>query len=250
MVSFKDNRDSYAERNAKNKMETQAATQFDRTIALIGQENIENLKHKKVAVFGLGGVGSFAVESLARAGIGSLLLVDKDVVDITNLNRQLYALHSTVGKPKAEIAKARCLEINPDIQIEAYQQFYLQKGQIDLKGCDYIVDAIDNVTAKLTLIEEAKELGIPIIVCLGTGNKLDNTAFHITDIAKTTMCPLAKVMRKELKDRGIKGVKVVYSTAEPVLKRQIPASISFVPPVAGLYLAGEVIRDLLLPEKK
>lgn len=221
------------------------ATQFDRTIALVGEEQIQQLKQKKVAVFGLGGVGSFVVESLVRAGVGNLILVDKDVVDITNLNRQLYALHSTIGKAKAEVAKQRCLDINPDVIVESYQEFYLNKGQINLEGCDYVVDAIDNVTAKLLLIEECKEREIPIIVCLGTGNKIDNTSFHITDISKTTICPLAKVMRKELKERGIKNVKVVYSTAEPVLKRQVPASISFVPPVAGLYLAGEVIKDLI-----
>lgn len=221
------------------------ATQFDRTISLVGEEQIQQLKQKKVAVFGLGGVGSFVVESLVRAGVGRLILVDKDVVDITNLNRQLYALHSTIGKAKAEVAKQRCLDINPDVIVESYQEFYLNKGQINLEGCDYVVDAIDNVTAKLLLIEECKEREIPIIVCLGTGNKIDNTSFHITDISKTTICPLAKVMRKELKERGIKNVKVVYSTAEPVLKRQVPASISFVPPVAGLYLAGEVIRDLI-----
>lgn len=221
------------------------ATQFDRTIALVGEEQIQQLKQKKVAVFGLGGVGSFVVESLVRAGVGHLIVVDKDVVDITNLNRQLYALHSTIGKAKVEVAKQRCLDINPDVIVESYQEFYLNKGQINLEGCDYVVDAIDNVTAKLLLIEECKEREIPIIVCLGTGNKIDNTSFHITDISKTTICPLAKVMRKELKERGIKNVKVVYSTAEPVLKRQVPASISFVPPVAGLYLAGEVIRDLI-----
>lgn len=221
------------------------ATQFDRTISLVGEEQIQQLKQKKVAVFGLGGVGSFVVESLVRAGVGHLIVVDKDVVDITNLNRQLYALHSTIGKAKAEVAKQRCLDINPDVIVESYQEFYLNKGQINLEGCDYVVDAIDNVTAKLLLIEECKEREIPIIVCLGTGNKIDNTSFHITDISKTTICPLAKVMRKELKERGIKNVKVVYSTAEPVLKRQVPASISFVPPVAGLYLAGEVIRDLI-----
>lgn len=220
-------------------------TQFDRTMALIGEDALKNLNHKKVAVFGLGGVGSFAVEALVRAGVGKLVLVDKDVVDITNLNRQLYALHSTIGMPKVEVAGKRCLDINPNVELEIYQQFYLQKGDVALEGCDYIVDAIDNVTAKLTLIEEAKEKGIPIIVCLGTGNKIDNTKFLIQDISKTSVCPLAKVMRKELKDRGIRGVKVVYSSAEPVLKRQVPASISFVPPVAGLYLAGEVIRDLL-----
>ncbi len=220
-------------------------SQFDRMAALIGADAVQALHQKKVAVFGLGGVGSFVAETLARAGIGSLLLVDKDIVDITNLNRQLYALHSTLGKPKAEVAKQRCLDINPEIYVDARQEFYLSAGQIDISDCDYVVDAMDNVTAKLLLIEDAKKNGVPIVVCLGTGNKLDNTRFQIADIANTTMCPLAKVMRRELKSRGIRGVKVVFSTAEPVLKRQLPASISFVPPVAGLYLAGEVVRDLL-----
>lgn len=221
------------------------STQFDRTIALIGEAAVKTLQQKKVAVFGLGGVGSFAVEALARAGVGHLILVDKDIIDETNLNRQLYALRSTVGKPKTELARERCLDINPAIHVEAYQEFYLRAGQIDISGCDYVVDAIDNVTAKLILIEEAKKYQIPVISSMGTGNKLDNTSFAVADISKTTVCPLAKVMRKELKNRGISGVKVVYSTAEPVLKRQIPASISFVPPVAGLLLAGEVIRDLI-----
>lgn len=220
-------------------------TQFDRTIALIGEEALQKLQQMTVAVFGLGGVGSFAVEALARAGIGHLILVDKDVIDETNLNRQLYALRSGIGKAKAELAKERCLDINSAVQVEAYQEFYLKAGQIDISGCDYVIDAMDNVTAKLILIEEAKKQNIPVISSMGTGNKLDNTKFAIADIAKTTICPLAKVMRKELKTRGIKGVKVVYSTAEPVLKRQIPASISFVPPVAGFLLAGEVIRDLI-----
>ena len=221
------------------------SNQFDRTIALIGEEELQTLQQKTVAVFGLGGVGSFAVEALARAGIGHLLLIDKDVIDKTNLNRQLYALHSGIGKAKAELAKERCLDINPKIAIEAYQEFYLRAGQIDISDCDYVVDAMDNVTAKLILIEEAKRQNIPIISCMGTGNKLDNTKFAVADISQTTVCPLAKVMRKELKGRGISGVKVVYSTAEPVLKRQVPASISFVPPVAGFLLAGEVIKDLI-----
>ena len=223
----------------------QMATQFDRTAALIGEAGVELLRQKKVAVFGLGGVGSFVAESLARAGVGSLLLVDKDVIEESNLNRQLYALHSTVGRPKVEVAKERCLDINPDVQIDAKQEFYLSIGQVDITGCDYVVDAIDNVTAKLRLIEDAKSKNIPIIVCLGTGNQLDNTRFQIADITQTAVCPLAKVMRRELKARGIKDVKVVFSAAEPVLKRKVPASISFVPPVAGFYLAGEVIRELL-----
>lgn len=221
------------------------ATQFDRTAALIGEAGVELLRQKKVAVFGLGGVGSFVAESLVRAGVGSLLLVDKDVIEESNLNRQLYALHSTVGRPKVEVAKERCLDINPDVQIDAKQEFYLSIGQVDITGCDYVVDAIDNVTAKLRLIEDAKSKNIPIIVCLGTGNQLDNTRFQIADITQTAICPLAKVMRRELKARGIKDVKVVFSAAEPVLKRKVPASISFVPPVAGFYLAGEVIRELL-----
>lgn len=220
-------------------------SQFDRTVALIGETGVQTLRQKKVAVFGLGGVGSFAAEALARAGIGSLLLVDKDVIEETNLNRQLYALHSTVGRLKVEAARQRCLDINPDLRIDVRSEFYLKAGQIDISGCDYVVDAIDNVTAKLQLIADAKSKNIPIIVCLGTGNQLDNTRFQIADITRTTVCPLAKVMRRELKARGITDVKVVFSTAEPVLKQKIPASISFVPPVAGFYLAGEVIRELL-----
>lgn len=220
---------------------------FQRTEQLIGQENLSKLKDVKVAVFGIGGVGSYVLEGLVRAGVGNIVIVDKDCVDITNINRQLVAYESTIGQPKVEVAKRRCLDINPDVSIEAYQLFYLKdtKDQIDLSEVDYIVDAIDNVTAKLLLIEEAKAKGIPIISSLGTGNKLDNTKFQITDISKTHTCPLAKVMRKEIKDRKLGKVKVIFSSELPVLKKQVPASISFVPPVAGLMIAGEVVRDLI-----
>lgn len=229
----------------RQKKEERMEELFSRTIALIGEEAQVALSKKKVAVFGLGGVGSFAVEALARTGIGHLLLVDKDVVDRSNCNRQLYALHSTIGMQKTKVAAARCRDINPDIQITEYPEFYQKQGQIPIADCDYIIDAIDTVTAKLLLITEAKQFGLPVISCMGTGNKLDPSQFMVTDIAKTHTCPLAKVMRKELKERGIDQVKVVFSTAEPVIKRQIPASISFVPPVAGLLLAAEVIRDFL-----
>ncbi len=219
---------------------------FQRTRLLLGDDTMNLLAQSKVAVFGVGGVGSYVVEALGRSGIGNLLLVDKDVVDATNINRQLIALSSTVGQLKVDVAKARLKDINPDIEVEARAVFYLPetKGQVDLSGCDYIVDAIDNVTAKLMLVAEAEALGIPIISSLGTGNKLDNTMFEVTDINKTKMCPLAKVMRKELKKRGIKSLKVVYSREEPVIKRRPPGSIGFVPPVAGLLIAGEVVRDL------
>jgi tRNA A37 threonylcarbamoyladenosine dehydratase len=220
---------------------------FQRTIQLIGEEAFENLKKKKIAVFGLGGVGSYVFEGLVRSGIGSFILVDKDIVDITNINRQLIAYDSTIGMPKVEAAKLRGLDINPDLIIEAKELFYLEetKDEIDFTGVDYIVDAIDNVTAKLLLIEKAKELNIPIICSLGTGNKLDNTQFEITDISKTSMCPLAKVMRKELKNRGIEGVRVIYSKEQPIIKKQTPASIAFVPSVAGLMIAGDIIRFFL-----
>jgi tRNA A37 threonylcarbamoyladenosine dehydratase len=220
---------------------------FQRTIQLIGEEAFENLKKKKIAVFGLGGVGSYVFEGLVRSGIGSFILVDKDIVDITNIKRELIAYDSTIGMPKVEAAKLRGLDINPDLVIEAKELFYLEetKDEIDFTGVDYIVDAIDNVTAKLLLIEKAKELNIPIICSLGTGNKLDNTQFEITDISKTSMCPLAKVMRKELKNRGIEGVRVIYSKEQPIIKKQTPASIAFVPSVAGLMIAGDIIRFFL-----
>jgi len=225
---------------------------FQRTKQLIGDEGLECLKNKKVAVFGLGGVGSYVFEGLVRAGIGNFILVDKDVVDITNIIRQLVAYHSTIGRPKVEVAKERGLDINQDVNIQTYEMFYLpeSKDSVDFSHVDYIVDAMDNVTAKLLLIEEAKRMNIPIIVSLGTGNKLDNTRFELTDISKTYMCPLAKVMRKELKERGIKQVRVIYSKEEPVLKKKIPASISFVPSVAGLMIAGDVVNYFLADKKK
>lgn len=220
---------------------------FQRTEQLIGTDNLNMLHNKKVAIFGIGGVGSYVFEALVRAGIGSFILVDKDVVDVTNINRQLVAYQSTIDQPKVEVARQRGLDINPEAKIETYQVFYLEetKNVVDLTGVDYIIDAIDNVTAKLLLIQESKRLGIPIIVSLGTGNKLDNTQFFITDISKTSVCPLAKVLRKELKDRNIKNVRVIYSKALPILKKRVPASISFVPSVAGLMIAGDVVNYFL-----
>lgn len=220
---------------------------FERTKQLIGEDGFETIKNKKVAIFGLGGVGSYVFEGLIRAGISNFILIDKDVVDITNVNRQLVAYQSTVGKYKVQVAKARALDINPECNIEVYELFYLRdtKENIDFTGVDYIIDAIDTVTAKLLLIEEAKRMGIPIISSLGTGNKLDNTKFEITDISKTSVCPLAKIMRKELKNKGIKNVRVIYSKEYPILKKQTPASISFVPSVAGLMIAGYVVNEFL-----
>ncbi len=226
--------------------------QFSRTELLIGKEGIEKLKKAKVAVFGIGGVGSFVVEGLVRAGIGNFVLVDKDIVDITNLNRQIIATRKTVGKPKVEVAKERILEINPDTNVEIHQEFFMPDSEEILDNTiDYVVDAVDTVTAKIELVIRANKLNIPIISSMGTGNKLDPTKFGVTDIYKTSVCPLAKVMRKELKNRGIKKLKVVYSKEEPIKtniiqQKPIPASISFVPSVAGLIIAGEVIKDIIL----
>ncbi len=227
--------------------------QFSRTELLIGKEKIEKLNKSKVEIFGIGGVGSYVVEGLARAGVGKFVLVDKDKVDITNLNRQIIATHKTVGKSKVEVCKQRILEINPNAEVEIYEEFFMpeSEGILD-ETVDYIVDAIDNVTAKIELVMRANKLNIPIISSMGTGNKLDPTRFEVTDIYKTEVCPLAKVMRKELKARGIKKLKVVYSKEEPVKviqkeegKKQSPASISFVPSVAGLIIAGEVVKYLI-----
>ena len=227
--------------------------QFSRTELLIGQEGIEKLKKAKVAIFGIGGVGSYVVEGLVRAGIQNFILVDNDTVSLSNLNRQLIATTKTIGKPKIEIAKQRILEINPGAEVEIYQEFFVPdtEGILD-KTVDYIVDAIDTVTAKIELVLRANKLEIPIISSMGTGNKLDPTKFEITDIYKTSVCPLAKVMRKELKQRGIKKLKVVYSKEEPkkikrdeTKQKQIPGSISFVPSVAGLIIAGEIVKDII-----
>ena len=223
---------------------------FERTERLIGAEALKALSEAHVAVFGIGGVGGFVCEALARAGIGELTLVDRDSIDETNLNRQIIALHSTIGRNKVEVMKERIFDINPSAQVHAVKTFFLPEtaGLFDFSQYDYIVDAVDTVTAKIELILCAKEAGKPVISCMGTGNKLDPSQFRITDISKTKICPLAKVMRKELRARGITDVKVLYSEEEartPEGDRRTPASISFVPSVAGLLLAGEVVRDLI-----
>lgn len=232
--------------------------EFLRTAMLLGEEAVHKLQRARVAVFGIGGVGGYTLEALARAGVGALDLVDNDTVSRSNINRQLLATHSTVGLPKVEAGKQRVLDINPDCRVTTWQVFYTPEtaDQFDFTRYDYIVDAIDTVTGKLQLIQAAKEAGTPIICCMGTGNKLDASAFEVEDISKTTMCPLARIMRKELSKRGIKHLKVVYSKEEALTptgweeeakalgKRQIPGSVSFVPGAAGLILAGEVIKDI------
>ena len=229
--------------------------QFSRTALILGEDGVNRLLSAKVAVFGVGGVGSFVCEALARAGVGNLTLVDGDMVAKSNINRQLIALHSTVGKPKAEVMKNRILDINPDAKVNVYPIFFDDEtvGEIDFSGVDYIIDAIDSVKSKVALIALAKEKGIPIISSMGTGNKLDPTKFEVTDISKTSVCPLARVMRKQLGLRGIKHLKTVYSKEDAITPtplsegnclRPIPASISFVPSVAGLIIAGEVIKDI------
>lgn len=224
---------------------------FSRTELLIGKENIEKLRDKKVAIFGLGGVGSFVTEGIIRCGIKNLILVDNDEISPSNINRQLYALQSTIGKKKTDLAKERCLDINPLANIQTFNLFYLEEtqNQIDLSDCDYIIDAIDTVSAKLLLIENAKKLNVPIISSMGTGNKLNPFAFQISDIFKTSVCPLARTMRYELKKRGynsktLKNLKVLFSTENPASSIRPPASISFIPSVAGLMIASEVIKDL------
>ena len=232
--------------------------QFLRTEMLLGRDAIEKLNSARVAVFGLGGVGGYAVEALARSGVGSLDLIDSDIVSISNLNRQILAAHSTVGMLKVEAGKRRVLDINPDCQVRTYPVFYTPEtaDSFDFTQYDYIVDAIDTVTGKLALVERAVAVNTPIICCMGTGNKLDASALQVADISKTSMCPLARVMRKELAKRGIRHLKVVYSQEEAITptgweeeaaalgKRQIPGSVAFVPGAAGLLLAGEVVRDL------
>ena len=225
--------------------------QFSRTELLIGKDGIEKLQNSKIAVFGIGGVGSYVVEGLVRASIGSFILVDNDTVSLSNLNRQIIATKETVGKSKVEVAKDRILSINPEAKVEIYNEFFMPDSpEIIDNSVDYIIDAIDTVTAKIELIVRANKLNIPIISCMGTGNKVDPTKFEITDIYKTSVCPLAKVMRKELKNRGIKKLKVLYSKEEPIKinndeGKRVPGSISFVPSVAGLIIAGEVIKDII-----
>ena len=229
-----------------------------RTAMLLGEEAVEKLQKARVAIFGIGGVGGYTLEALARAGIGRLDLIDSDTVSRSNINRQILATQSTVGMSKVEAGKKRLLDINPDCVVRTWEIFYTPEtaDQFDFTQYDYIVDAIDTVTGKLQLIQRAHECGTPIISCMGTGNKLDASAFEVSDISKTTMCPLARIVRKELGKRGIKHLKVVYSQEEALSptgweeeakalgKRQIPGSVSFVPGAAGLILAGEVIKDL------
>jgi len=229
---------------------------FQRNEMLIGSEGVEKLKNASVIVFGVGGVGSACVESLARSGIGKLTIVDSDDVDITNLNRQLLATDDAVGKPKTEVMKQRILSINPACRVTCIKAFYLPENadEIPLDGYDYIVDAIDTVSAKIELILRAERENIPIISCMGTGNKLHPEKLTIMDIYKTKVCPLCRVMRRELKARGVKSLKVVYSEEEPIkpnilptgeTKKQTPGSMPFVPPVAGFYIASAVVSDIL-----
>ena len=221
---------------------------FQRTRMLIGEEALMGLMGAKILVFGVGGVGGYVCEALARAGVGRIDVVDKDVVDITNINRQIIATTDTVGLPKVEVCKARMESINPEIRCEAKKLFFLPENseEFDFAKYDYIVDAVDNVTAKIEIICKAKAAEVPVISSMGTGNKLDPAAFRIADIEKTKVCPLAKVVRKELRNRGVRGVKVLYSEEEPRKSgNRTPASISFVPSVAGLMIAGEVIKDLI-----
>ncbi|MBO5476591.1 MAG: tRNA threonylcarbamoyladenosine dehydratase [Clostridia bacterium] len=224
---------------------------FQREEILIGKENVEILNNKKVLLFGCGGVGSFVLEALARAGVGNIDVVDKDVVDVTNINRQLIATHDTIGMDKVEVAKARVLSINLNAKVNTYKIFFDETTtEIDFSKYDYIIDAIDSVKSKIEIIKRAKEANIPVISSMGTGNKLDPFKFEIKDISKTTVCPLAKVIRKELKRLGITKLKVLFSTEEPhsPLKSEngiVQGSISFVPSVAGLMIAGEVIKDMI-----
>ncbi len=241
------------------------ADQYSRTRLLLGAEGLNKLRNARVAIFGLGGVGGYVVEALARSGIGQLDLIDDDVINLTNLNRQVLALHSTIGMSKVEAAKQRILDIDPTIQVRTFETFYLPEtaGQFDFSQYDYVIDAIDTVTGKLELIAQVKAVDTPIISCMGTGNKLDPTGFRVADISKTSGCALARIMRKECAKRGLKGVKVVYSQELPLepqidpnepqepqregsSRRSLPGSTAFVPGVAGLIMAGEVIKDLSL----
>jgi tRNA A37 threonylcarbamoyladenosine dehydratase len=233
--------------------------QFSRTELLIGKQGLEKLHNAKIAIFGIGGVGSFVVEGLVRAGVQNFVLVDNDKISLTNLNRQLIATQKTIGKDKVEVAKERILGINPKAKVEVFKEFFLPNSNTNIitKELTYVVDCIDTVTAKIEIVMQCKNLKIPIISAMGTGNKLNPLKLEVTDIYKTNVCPLAKVMRKELRKRNINELKVVYSTEEPiklklqnyeeknVTKRQVPGSISFVPSVAGLIIAGEVVKEII-----
>lgn len=246
--------------------------EFSREELLIGAEALGKLKDSKIAIFGIGGVGTYAVEGLVRAGVGKFVLVDDDCICLTNINRQLHATRKTIGRPKVEVMKERILEINPKAEVETFQMFYMPDtaDQLIMDDYDYMIDAIDTVTGKLDLITRAGQKGIPIISSMGAGNKLDPTRFEVADIFNTSVCPLARVIRKELKVRGIKSLKVVYSREEPIkpresessscsvgcicppgtarkctAKHQVPGSISFVPSVVGLIIAGEVVKDII-----
>ena len=240
--------------------------QFSRTELLLGREGVERLARAHVAVFGLGGVGGYASEALVRSGVGALDLIDSDRVSLTNLNRQILATHRTLGQYKADAARERALEINPEARVTARRVFYGPDtaGDFDFSQYDYVIDAIDTVTGKLALIQQALAVGTPIISCMGAGNKLDPTAFRVADIYETSVCPLARVMRKELKRRGVRRLKVVYSQEPPrnpegalyqgslegEIRRQLPGSAAFVPAAAGLILAGEAVKDLALGQKR
>ena len=237
--------------------------QFSRTELLLGAEAMEKLQNSRVAVFGVGGVGGFAVEALARSGVGALDLIDDDTVSESNINRQIIALHSTVGRAKVEVAAERVRDINPHCSVRTFKTFFMPEtaDQFDFSQYDYVIDAIDTVSGKIALVMQAKAAGVPIISSMGAGNKLDPTAFCVADIYKTSVCPLARVMRRELKKRGVERLKVVYSEEEALTplddeiaehsihqKRQTPGSVAFVPSVAGLILAGEVVKDLTTTE--
>ncbi len=232
-------------------------TQFSRTELLIGKDGLEKLSNSRVAVFGIGGVGGYVVEALVRSGVGAIDLIDNDKVSLTNINRQIIATHKTIGEYKVDVAEVRVLEINPNVKITKHQIFYTPENSdtVDFSKYDYVVDAIDTVVGKLEIIERSKRANIPVISSMGAGNKMHPEMFEIADISKTSVCPLAKVIRQELKKRRIKGVKVVYSKELPIKpaasdekvegKRQIAGSMAFVPSAVGLIIAGEVIRDLI-----
>ena len=227
-------------------------SQFSRTELLLGEKSVENLAKKRIAVFGAGGVGGFVCEGLVRAGVGSLDIIDKDTVALSNINRQLIALHSTVGMNKVDVLEKRLKDINPNLVLRKYKCFFLPEtsDSFDFREYDYVVDAIDTVTGKIELVLKAKEAGVPVISAMGAGNKLDPTAFQVADIYKTSVCPLARVMRRELKKRGIEKLEVVYSKEEPLKpdfaegEEVVPGSVSFVPSVMGLIIAGEIVKDL------